>query len=175
MAKVSGGTRVLKRGSREYNKRKEEVYQMQKSGKYSSVKMTDRGGYVAIEKSRAKHKAEEIEAAEILANKGYKVILKDEAGDVRTPDGYLFKVSFEQRTPQGDGFKNVNNCLKHARDKRVEISVIYDKYHKYHRKDIEKGLQYYESISGYRFKEIIVIAQDGKIYKHEHNNQKRRS
>ncbi|MBQ9255152.1 MAG: hypothetical protein IJ180_10330 [Bacteroidales bacterium] len=170
MAKVSGGTRVLKQGSREYNKRKEEVYQMQKSGKYSSVKMTDRGGYVAIEKSRAKHKAEEIEAAEILANKGYKVILKDEVGDVRTPDGYLFKVSFEQRTPRGEGFKNVNNSLEHAKIKNAEITVIYDKYNKYNRKNIDDGIKYYESLNKYRFKEIIVVTKGGRVHKHKHNN-----
>ena len=36
------------------------------SGKYSSVEMGKGGGYVAIEKSPARHKAEELEAARIL-------------------------------------------------------------------------------------------------------------
>ena len=170
MAKVSGGTRILKSGSKEYKNREKEVADMLASGKYSSVTMSEKGGgYVAIEKSSAKHKVEEIEAANILANKGYKVILKDEVSDIKTPDGYLFKASFEQRTPQKDGFRNVNKNLEHAKFKNAEISVIYDKYNKYNRKDIDEGIKYYESVNKYRFKEIIVITQDERVHKHKHN------
>ena len=88
MGKTSGGNRILKTGSREYRRRGKEVEEMLVSGKYSSVSLSVKGeGYVAIEKSPAKHKPEEIEAATILANRGYKVILKNEAGQTRTPDG----------------------------------------------------------------------------------------
>ena len=167
MAKTSGGNRALKKDSREYRKRQIEVVTMLASGKYSSVTMSDKtGGYVAIEKSSQRHKPEEIEAATHLANKGYKVILKDEAGQVKTPDGYLFTASFEQRTPIQT---SVNRALEHARDKRVDVALIYDKNHIYHRADIDKGLIKYEHYNKYRFKQIIVISKDGKIHRHKHN------
>lgn len=98
MAKTSGGVRTYRQGSSTYRKRQAEAEAMRKSGKYSSVEMGKGGGYVAIEKSTARHKPEELEAARILADKGYKVTLKDEATGlhgVKTPDGYLFKTSFE--------------------------------------------------------------------------------
>ena len=53
---------------------------MRDSGRYSSVEMGKGGGWIAIEKSTARHKPEELEAARILADKGYKVTLKNEAG-----------------------------------------------------------------------------------------------
>lgn len=47
---------------------------------------TRKGGkYVAIEKSPERHKPEELETARILTDKGYKVVLKNESGQVRTP------------------------------------------------------------------------------------------
>ena len=58
MAKTSGGVRTYKSGSSTYRKRQAEVEAMQQSGKYSSVELGKGGGYVAIEKSSAKHKPE---------------------------------------------------------------------------------------------------------------------
>lgn len=167
MGKTSGGNRILKTGSREYRRRGKEVEEMLASGKYSSVSLSVKGGgYVAIEKSPAKHKPEEIEAATILANRGYKVILKNEAGQTRTPDGELFSISFEQRTPTS---APVYKALEHARTKNVQIALIYDKHHIYQRADIDRGIKEYESLNGYRFKQIIVVAHDGKVHKHKHN------
>lgn len=79
MAKTSGGVRTYRQGSSTYLKRQAEVEAMRASGKYSSIEMSKGGGYVVIEKSTARHMPEELEAARILADKGYKVILKDEA------------------------------------------------------------------------------------------------
>ena len=171
MAKVSGGTRILKSGSKEYKNREKEVADMLASGKYSSVTMSEKGGgYVAIEKSRAKHKIEEIEAANILANKGYKVILKSEEGSLRTPDGYLFKASFEQITPQQKTDESVKRNIRHAKEKGAEVSVIYDRNEIYHKADIERGIKMFEESTAYRLKEIIVISKDGRVHKHRHNN-----
>lgn len=170
MVKVSGGTRKLKTGSKEWSARQKEVFEMQKLGKYSSVTFhKEGGGYVAIEKSKMKHKAEEVEAASMLASKGYKVILKDESGQVSTPDGYLFKATFEQRTPTAGEAKGFKNSLEHAKKKKAEIAVVYDKNYVYHRKDVDDGIALYESLNSYRFKQIIVIASDGKVHRHNHN------
>lgn len=167
MGKTSGGNRTLKSGSREYIARRKEVAEMIASGKYSSVTMSESGGgYVAIEKSSQRHKPEEIEAANHLAKKGYKVILKDEAGQVKTPDGYLFTASFEQRTPTQ---ASVHKALEHAKIKNADIALIYDKHHIYHRADIDKGLERYELYNEYRFKQIIVVSKDGEVHRHRHN------
>lgn len=170
MAKVSGGTRILKTGSKEWAAREKEVSEMQKSGKYSSVTFhKEGGGYVAVEQSKMKHKKEELEAAAFLAKKGYKVILKDEAGQVATPDGFLFKATFEQRTPTVGEAKGFKNSLEHAKKKNAEIAIVYDKNYVYHRKDVDAGIKLYESLNNYKFKQIIVIASDGMVHRHKHN------
>lgn len=170
MAKTSGGMRTFQSGSATYQKRLSEVEAMRRSGKYSSVEMGKGGGYVAIEKSTSKHKPEELEAARILADKGYKVTLKNEAGEMKTPDGYLFTASFEQRTPTGNSAKNIRTSLYHSRDKKANIPVLYIKGNGHTRKSIEDGIKYFENSSKYRFKEIIIVTQNGKIHRHKHNS-----
>ena len=171
MSKPTGGVRNVKSGGNAHRNRIAEAAEMRASGKYSSVTMANKGtGYVAIEKSSAKHKPEEIEAAMHLANKGYKVVLKDEGGSVRTPDGYIFKASFEQKTPNSSGAKSVNNALEHAKVKGAKIAVIYDKHRAYDRQTIESGIIRYEGYNHYRFDRIIVIGPTGNVHIHKHND-----
>lgn len=172
MAKTSGGIRTYNQGTSTYRKRQEEVETMRRSGRYSSVTMGKGGGYVAIEKSTMKHKKEEIEVAGILANKGYKVILKNESGSdlkIKTPDGYLFNASFEQKTPTGNTSTNIKSALYHARDKKADIPVIYMKGGGHTRQTVEEGIHDFEKVSKYRFKRIIIVTEDGRIHKHRHN------
>lgn len=170
MGKTSGGNRILKTGSREYRRRGKEVEEMLASGKYSSVSLSVKGGgYVAIEKSPAKHKPEEIEAATILANRGYKVILKNEAGQTRTPDGELFSISFEQRTLIKNAPTTIRNALFHAQEKGADIAVIYSKGKMLSRKSIEGGIKLYEDLGKYRFKMVIIVSDRGKIHRYKHN------
>ncbi len=173
MAKTSGGVRTYRQGTSTYQKRRAEVEAMRASGRYSSVELRDSGGYVAIEKSKMKHRPEELEAASILANKGYKVILKDETGldiGIKTPDGYLFSVSFEQRTPTRDSKKTIMHALKHARNKNADIALLYSRGSSFSRKAVEEGIRTYESEAKYRFKKIIVVSSSGKIHRHRHND-----
>lgn len=169
MAKTSGGVRTYKSGSSTYRKREAEVEAMRMSGKYSSVEMGKSGGYLAIEKSSARHKPEELEAAKIFANKGYKVTLKNESGELKTPDGYLFKASFEQRTPVRDGANTIRNALFHARNKKADVAVIYSKGHTFSRKSMEEGVKLYEEAHAYRFKRIIVVSNNGHIHRYSHD------
>lgn len=168
MAKVSGGVRTYKEGSSTYMKRLAEVIAMRASGRYSSVEMGTGGGYMAVEKSNARHKPEEMEAARILADKGYKVILKNEAGGEITIDGYIFKASFEQKTPHAGGYKNIVKGLEHAKKKEANIALIYDKYGLHSRHTIEKGLSMFEQLNSYRFEQVIVISKNGNIHRHKH-------
>lgn len=140
------------------------------SEKYSSVEFSPNGGgYVAIEKSAAKHKSEEIEAAKILASKGYKVVLKNEAGFTKTPDGFLFSVSFEQRTPQGNSAQNFKKALGHAAEKNANILVAYMKRGKHTRQSIEDGIKKFEKSNSKRFEQIIIVTEQGKVHRHKHN------
>lgn len=172
MAKTSGGVRTYKSSSSTYRRRQEEISTMRASGKYSSVEMSKGGGYVAIEKSTSRHKPEELEAARILADKGYKVTLKNEAGlghKIKTPDGYLFSALFEQRTPKGNTDINIRSSLYHVRDKKADVPVLYMKGSEHTRQSVENGIRAFESASKYRFKQIIVVTEDGRIHRHKHN------
>ena len=175
MAKTSGGVRTLKVGSRNYQNRSLEVAKMRESGLYSSVTFsTIGGGYVAIEASPLAHTEDELDAARILADKGYKVILKNEANfkmNVKTVDGYLFNASYEQRTPTNDSATTIKNALGHARDKKADIAVIYSKNNAFSRYSVDKGLEMYEQASKYRFKEIIVVSSSGNIHRRKHNDR----
>lgn len=175
MTKKVGSGRQVKEGSTEYKKRLEDVANMRMSGKYSSVEMRKNGGYVAIEKSEMKHKKEELELANFLGDKGYKVILKDEkiamTKSGKTSDGYLYAATFEQKTPTSKGAKGINKCLEHAKQKEAEIAVIFDKYNTYKRKEVEDGIKLYESFASnkHRFKEIIILSSKGNVHVHKHN------
>ena len=169
MSKTSGGVRTYRQGSSTYRKRQAEVEAMRASGRYSSVEIGRGGGWLAIERSTARHKSEELEAARILADKGYKVTLKDEGGQVRTPDGRIFSTSFEQRTPTKDGANTIRNALFHARNKGADVAVIYSKNHAFTRESVENGIKLYEQSHDYRFKRIIVVANNGNVHRYRHN------
>ena len=175
MVKLSGGSRKLKGGSKEYNAREKEFADMMQSDKYSQGYFSEKGGgYYVVENSKARHKPEELEAARFLADKGYKVTLKDEGSQgfkIKTPDGRLFNATFEQRTPDGKNntSDNIKSALRHARDKKADNVVIYQKYGKHSRKDVENGIKQYEEKSTHRFNGIIIVTKDGRIHRHGHN------
>lgn len=145
------------------------VKEMKESGKYSVVEKTSNGGVFAIENGKARHKPEEIEAGKYMAKAGYQVTLKDETGDVRTPDGYIYSFSFEQRTPTKGGV-SFKYALAHAASKMANVAVVYDKNQVYHRQDVENGIKQYEHYRNYRFDRIIVVSKSGNVYEHSHNN-----
>lgn len=178
MAKASGGTRPAGSHTKAYLSRKTEALKLQQSALYSSVEFRSKGGgYVAIEKG-TKHKAVEIEAAQRMADKGYKMILTDEGGSGSKGDGKIFRYIYEQSTPDiAKGEKGVCKCLEHAKIKavksgtRVDIAFIYDKYRRFHRNDIADGMARYERYNpNYRFKEVIVLAHDGVVHRWKHDN-----
>lgn len=168
MAKDYGGDRMVEQYAQPYADVKKKVEEMKDSGKYSEVEMTSNGGIYAVEKGKARHKPEEKEAAKHMAKAGYQVTLKDETGDVKTPDGYVYSFSFEQRTPTKGGV-TFKRALDHAAKKQADVAVVYDKHYVYHRQDVESGIKQFEYHSSYRFKRIIVISKSGNVYEHSHN------
>lgn len=169
MAKDSGADRMVEKYAQPFDEVRKQVEEMKASGKYSTVEMTKNGGIFAVEKGKARHKLEEIEAGQHMAKAGYQVTLKDETGAVKTPDGYIYSFTFEQRTPSTKGSRSVMKALEHAKSKPADIAVIYDKNYVYHRETIEQGLSLYEHYNDYRFKRIIVISKSGNVYEHSHN------
>lgn len=142
--------------------------EMRDSGLYSEVTTTKDGGIFAIEKGKAKHKPEEIEAGKYMAKAGYQVTLKDETGYVTTPDGFVYSFTYEQRTPTKGG-KSFKYALDHAEKKGAKVAVIYDKHQVYHRQDVENGIKQFGNHKKYRFERIIVVSKSGNVYEHSHN------
>ena len=172
MAKTSGGVRTLKTGSKEYNLRKLEAERMKKSGDYSEVYFSEKGGgYYAVEKSPMKHTKEELEAARFLAEKGYKVVLIDEAGSSIKVDGKIFSFTYEQRTPKEGTAENFRNALIHAKEKGADMALVYMKHNKHTIQSVKSGIKLFENNAKnkYRFKQIIVLTKDGRIHKHKHD------
>lgn len=190
MAKDYGADRTVGQNTEEYSTRQKEVDAMLASGKYESVEMSKKGGgYVAIEKSNMNHKPEEIEAANYMADAGYKVILTDEGGHGVSADGKVFNFVYEQSTPNPQEprtkeslTKSVKNALQHGVEKvsrakkqnqslNIDVAVIYDKYHSYHESHIEAGIKEFEKYGKFRYKRIIVVSQAGNVYEHRHNDK----
>jgi len=173
MAKASGGTRNYSTSSSAYQKRLKEVESMRNSGVYSSVEIFDGGGYLAVEKTEQPHTTEELAAANILARKGYKMILVDEGKSKKehepTIDGMVYAFSYEQRTPTKDRAETLRNALFHAKRKHAEVALIYSVNHTFTRKTMEDGLTQFEEATGYRFKQIIVVADNGNVHRYKHN------
>jgi len=190
MAKDYGADRTVGQNTDEWKDRKKEVEEMQASGNYSEVYFSEKGGgYYAIEKSDTDHKPEEIEAAEHMANAGYKVILIDEGGSGVSADGTVFNFVYEQVTPNPEKTprtdktlaSSVKDALEHGVEKvikakkreqpfQMDVAVIYDKYHSYHANHIEAGIKQFESYGKFRYKKIIVISKSGNVYEHYHND-----
>ncbi len=173
MTKKTGGCRKLTNGSKNYITREKQYNDLMNSGKYSNGYFSrEGGGYYVIENSTATHKPEEIEAAKHLADNGYVVILKDEAGQIKTPDGYIFTAGFEQSTPRGGSVNNFKNCLEHARDKPgATAAVVYMKYASHTRETVQKGIEKYSEKNSKRLN-VFVITKNGTIHRWVTHNGK---
>lgn len=175
MAKTSGGVRTLQEGSREYNKRLKEVHKLEASGKYSSVIFSQNGGgYVAIEKNQEERDPDELKAARILADNGYKIELltsKGKPNGKKSPEGYLFQKLYDQKTPTRtvDLSSTIKNALSTAREQEVKVVVLYSKNHVFSKEDVARAIRRFEGTSSYRFDDILVVADNGHIHRHKHN------
>jgi len=97
--------------------------------------------------------------------KDYKITLKDEAGDVRTPDGYVFSAGFEQSSPKGDSVNNFKNCLEHARDKPgATAAVVYMKDAGHTKATIKAGIEKYRQHNSKPLR-VYVVTKDGRIHR----------
>lgn len=188
MAKASGNTRVVRptSGSIEHNR---SVFGYETSmpdivalQSYFSDKS---GGYLLQMKGHIFDEVEH-EAMVHLANAGFAIVATPEGGksfitaiDKKgTPlysDGLVMGNVFELKSPKPtethqDALDNsVKKALNHAKNKGADVAVIYDKNGSYHRDNIERGLNNYESKSDYRFDAVLVVDKAGNVYEHIHN------
>lgn len=196
MAKASGNTRTVRPTSgtrtQNYQVYKNEIA-MSDVDALQSYFAKKSGGYVIAMKQgkdkngkTKKRSDEEIEAARAMANDGLIVVMtpeggvkfrsgKSKKGDYVYCDGLINGSSYEQKTPapQSSVEKNlvnsVDNALQHARDKNARIPLIYDRYGRFHKENIEDGLTQFEENSSYRFKAILVVDKHGNVWEHQHN------
>ena len=89
-------------------------------------------------------------------------------------EGIMATYTFEQKTPTEittSAANSVRLAINHANDKHAQIALIYDKHNLFHRQDIEKGMQLYQSrhkvwkIKG--VKAVVVINNKKKLYEHQ--------
>lgn len=156
------------------------------TGKYDIEKsyLSDSGAYVLFENGH-NYQSEEVEAAKAMADSGIIVKLTpendisfasavDPRGNPKYTDGKLSVHTYEQRTPnrinERGADHTVNSALRHAASKNADVAVIYDKSGILHRGDIQNGIKRYESYPNnrHRFKAIVVVNQQGKVYEWQH-------
>lgn len=188
MAKASGDTRTVRptSGSIEHNRSvfgyETSMPDVVKTESYFSEKS---GGYLLQMKG---HTVDEVEheAMKHLADAGFAIVATPEGGKsfisnindkgkATYADGLAMGNVFELKSPspQSNASDHLDNSIKkalnHARSKNAQIPVIYDRNGIYHRDNIERGLSDYESKSEVRFKAILVIDKNGKVWEHQHN------
>lgn len=171
-AKVNkGGVRPVGSESKAYQNRLREFNaRMATSGYSKGYFSVSGGGFYVVTRSKYPHKKEELEAAHILADHGYKVYLQDEVGSVSKGDGVIFTFSYEQITPdKASGAHGFKKCLEHAKLKRVQISLVFDKNRRFVPADIYGGVALFEKHFTYRFSKMIVIDNSGKIHTYKHD------
>lgn len=171
-AKVNkGGVRPVGSESKSYQNRLREFNARMATPSYSKGYFSRAtGGFYVVEKSKFPHKKEEIEAARIMADKGYKVYLKDETGEFSKGDGMIFTFSYEQITPdKAKGAHGVKKCIEHAKLKRVQVSLIFDKYGRFSLREIREGITEYEKHNSYLFQKIMIIDKNTVIHTYRHD------
>lgn len=182
--KVSGGTRFVKPSTQNRSQSVSDFNNALSSGKYdtnlSYLPLTGSGSM--LYQYGHNYHIEEIEVGKALADKGYKVILTPEGieayataftkdGKPKYPDGKISGILYDQKTVESNAinFKNnVNNAIQHAWDKNAEIALIYDKYGKMHRNDIEDGMKKYRHFDKTNaIKAILVVDKNMNVYEHQ--------
>lgn len=131
-------------------------------------------GYLIYMKGHM-YSQDEIDAGKILANNGFRVILTPEGniqfastinkrtGQAIFLDGYINSASYEQKTTTNPINKvmNIKRVLEHARKKRAQIAVLYDKNEVLSLSDINEGIIEFKKFNTYNFLDFLILRKDG--------------
>ena len=188
MSKSYGGTRVVTPTTKNKAAAKSDYKKALSGGKFDKdlSYFSEKTGASALYMHGHNYHETEIEAAKILADNGYNVVLTpenhnayiskiDKKGNPKFVDGTVSLYTYEQSTPlpsnktQEGLAKSINNTIQHARDKNAQIAVIYDKYNSYHREDINRGMKMFESKNKYRVKAVLTINTKGEVHEWLHD------
>lgn len=185
MSKGSGGTKPVKPSQNTSAENKSLFARRMRMGVYDSDYsfVSDKSGaFVLFMKGHIYHE-DEMECARHLADNGISVELRPEGIEVwstargannepKYAEGVLSSFYlFDQRTI-GENTTNIVSNIKrgieHAKEKNARIAVIYDKYGKAHRNDIEDGMKKFEQFSSNvgKIDGVIVVDKNGNVYQH---------
>lgn len=182
--KVSGGTRLVKPSTQSRVQSVSDFNNAMKSGDYDidlSYLPPIGNGTMLYQRGHNFH-IEEVEVGRALANKGYKIILTPEGieayataftkdGRPKYSEGKISGILYDQKTVESNVtnfINNVDNAIKHAHDKGSEIALIYDRYGKMHRNDIENGMSKYKKYDKTnKIKAVLVVDKNGNLYEHQ--------
>ena len=155
------------------------------SGKYDTnlSYLPPKGSGSMLYQNGHNYHIEEIEVGRALADKGYRVVLTPEGvvayatafkkdGTPKYAEGFISGILYDQKTAESNmtnAVNNVDHAIKHAIEKNAEIALIYDRYGKMHRGDIEKGMQKYKQFQPHKYEQIkavLVVDKNRNLYEH---------
>ena len=184
MSKASGSTRYVNPSTQNRSQSVSDFKNALSSGKYNTELsyLPPTGSGSMLYQNGHNYHIEEIEVGRALADKGYKVILTPEGieayataftkdGRPKYSEGTISGILYDQKTTESNVtniVNNVDNAIKHAHDKGAEIALIYDRYGKMHRQDIENGMKKYKKFDTTgRIKAVLVMDKNKNLYEHQ--------
>lgn len=188
MAKSSGGTRIITPSTKSRFETISEYKDKMNSGQYDKELsyLPEKGSGSMLYQNGHNYHIEEIEVGRALANKEYRVVLTPEGivsyatafkrdGTPKYAEGTISNIIYDQKTAESNltnAINNVDHAIKHATEKNAKIPLIYDKYGKMHRKDIEKGIEKYKRFKpeeAKKIKAVLVVDRELNLYEHHFN------
>lgn len=186
MSKASGSTRYVNPSTQNRSQSVSDFKNALSSGKYNTELsyLPPTGSGSMLYQNGHNYHIEEIEVGRALADKGYKVILTPEGieayataftkdGRPKYSEGTISGILYDQKTTESNVTNftnNVDHAIKHARDKGAEVALIYDRYGKMHRQDIENGMKKYKKYDKTdKIKAVLVMDKDLNLYEHQFN------
>ena len=185
MSKASGSTRIVTPSAKSRSETISEFNAAMNSGQYDTELsyLPESGSGSMLYQHGHNYHIEEIEVGRALADKGYRVVLTPEGivayatafkrdGTPKYAEGTISGILYDQKTAESNltnAVNNVDNAIKHAISKNAEIALIYDRYGKMHRGDIENGIAKYKRFQSEEYKRIkavLVVDKNHKLYEH---------
>lgn len=186
MSKASGSTRSVTPSTKSRQTTISEFNTAMNSGKYEKTLsyLPESGSGSMLYQNGHNYHIEEIEVGRALADKGYRVVLTPEGivayatafkrdGTPKYAEGTISNIIYDQKTAESNltnAVNNVDNAIKHAISKNAQIALIYDRYGKMHRVDIENSMVKYKRFQPEEAKKIkSVLVVDKKLNLYEHH------
>lgn len=183
MAKASGSTRKVTPSTKSRQTTISDFNEAMNSGQYDKnlSYLPENGSGSMLYQIGHNYHIEEIEVGRALADKGYRVVLTPEGvvayatafkkdGTPKYAEGTISGILYDQKTAESNltnAINNVDNAIVHAREKGASIALIYDKYGKMHRTDIEEGMKKYQRFARINdIKAVLVMDKNKNLYEH---------